>query len=356
MITIQNGKLNIPDNDRFVGFAGDNAVMQKQFILLNRVQEGCTYTLCLRFDDDTVRTAPLSAAAEGGDTVLTWTVKDEELYTSGITAVQLKIADSLGNIAHTTKDYFLVGSSLDGGGGDEAEYVTPSQLKNSINRALSKISATAPYIDEDGYWCIYDPETDAYRRTDYHVDGIAPDSAMSDVSDNAVSNKVIKQYVDTKAQATLSSAEDYADGCAAGKVPQSRTIAGLPLSADIVPVQLAQAILPSMYKTNVIPGSSVGIKGNMGIGPSGEVYFCTATDNWAHLVEYEALYEKMDLIAEVTADEARYIDDGNLFFCNNTLYAKRDGADVAIAKANDVYTKAEIDTMIGNLESLLASI
>ena len=61
MITIQNGKLMIPDSDRFVGFAGDNTVNTKQFTMIDFTQENCAFTLCMRFDDDTVRSVPLSA-------------------------------------------------------------------------------------------------------------------------------------------------------------------------------------------------------------------------------------------------------------------------------------------------------
>ena len=69
MITIQSGKLCIPDIDRFVGFAGDDSVMTKQLVLLNRASDSCTYSLCLRFDNDSVCTVPLTASVDGDDVV-----------------------------------------------------------------------------------------------------------------------------------------------------------------------------------------------------------------------------------------------------------------------------------------------
>ena len=356
MITIQNGKLNIPDSDRFVGFAGDNTVNTKQFTMIDFMEQDCTFTLCMRFDDDTVHTAPLSVQPDHGNTVLTWEIRREDLCSSGVVQVQVKIADSDGGIEHTTKDFFLIGSAveLDDDGG-EMEYVTPSQLQNSINQALERITATSPYVDDDGYWCIYDPERGEYIRTAYHVSGIAPDSAMSDSSDNAVSNSVIKRYVDTKAVDCNTFSISYADTKAADKVPNTRKVAGLPLSADINSFDLMAALRPYTYKSNVTPNVS-GVTGQLGIGTSGEVFFCTATDRWVRLVNGMELFDKMDLVAEVDVSEIDDVDNGNMFFCNDVPYVKFDDEAVALAKSDDVYNKAQIDALIGDIESCLAAI
>ena len=356
MITIQNGKFNIPDNDRFVGFAGDDSVNSKQIVLLNRTEDDCTYTLCLRFDDDSVCTVPLSAAVDGDNTVLTWEIRKEQLYASGIVTAQLKTVDGDGSIAHSTKDFFLVGSAveLDEDGG-EREYVTPSQLQNSINQAMSAVSATAPYIGTDGYWYVYDPVEGAYKRTSYHISG-AVDSAVSDSSSNPVGNRYIKQYVDSKALECNSFARDYADLKAADKVSSTRKVAGLPLTADIGAPELMTALRPNTYVTSVIPGRSPGIRGQLGFGMAGEVFCCINTDRWVHLVNYDDLYEKMDLAVEVSAADIADMENGSIFFSAGVLYVKYNDEAVAISKANDVYTKAEIDTMIGNLEALLAAV
>ncbi|MBQ3329727.1 MAG: hypothetical protein IJG87_00950 [Ruminococcus sp.] len=356
MITIQNGKLIIPDDDRFVGFAGDNAITSKRLVLMNEVDTSSSYTLCLRFDDDTVRSVPLSAAADGGNTVLTWDIAQEHLYAPGIVQAQVKIVGSDDVTRHTAKDFFLIGSAveLDDDGG-EAEYVTPSQLENSIQQALQTVTATSPYVDSDGYWCIYDTQRGEYVRTAYHVSGVAPDSAMSDSSDNSVSNRVIKQYADAKAADCNTYSTAYTDLKTSDKVPNTRKIAQLPLTSDIDASDLMDVLRPYSYRVNINPNNS-GVKGQMGIGVSGEVFYCTATDRWVHLASYTDLYDKMDLVTEVSAAEMDDVDDGNMFFSGGTLYVKYDGDSIAVAQANDVYSKAEIDTMIGNLESLLAAI
>ena len=355
MITIQNGKLCIPDDDRFVGFAGDNAVNTKQFVLTDTVGTDRDYTLCLRFDDDTVRSVPLSASVESGSTVLTWEISQEHLYASGVVQAQVKITGSDGSTEHTTRDFFLIGSAVElDEEGLEAEYVTPSQLENSIQQAIETVSTTAPYLDTDGYWCVYDAETGDYVRTQYHVSGLAPDSAMSDSSDNTVANRVIKQYVDGKASDCNTYSTAYTDQRTVDKVPVARKIAQISLASDIPAADLMSALRPHLYKTNITPNSS-GVKGQIGIGLTGEVFFCTNTDNWVQLASYTDLYDKMDLVTEVSASEMSDVDDGNIFFCGGKLYVKYDGVNTAVAKADDVYTKAEIDAMIGNLESLLAS-
>ncbi|MBQ3264401.1 MAG: hypothetical protein IJH07_01360 [Ruminococcus sp.] len=356
MITIQNGKLTIPDDDRFIGFAGDDLAVTKQFILLDFAEDHCKFTLCLRYDDDTVKSVPLSAAADHGNTELTWCVAREQLYVSGIVQAQIKIVDSGGNVRHSSKDFFLIGSAVElDDGGSEMECVTPSQLENSINQALQAVTATAPFIDSSGYWCIFDTEQDLYVRTQYHVSGIAPDSVMSDSSDNAVSNRVIKQYVDAKAVDCNTFSAEFADMKASDKVPNTRRIAQLALSSDISAENLMTALRPYLYRTSITPNSG-GVTGQLGIGTAGEVFFCTATDRWNHLASYSDLYEKMDLAAEIDTQDVDLMEDGSLFFIDGVLYVKYDDDPVALAQVNDVYTKTEIDTMLGDVESLLSAI
>ena len=352
MITIQNGKLMIPDSDRFVGFAGDNTVNTKQFTMIGFMGQDCTFTLCMRFDDDTVHTAPLSAQSDHGNTVLTWEIRKEDLCSSGVVQVQVKTTDSDGGIEHTTKDFFLIGSAVElDDDGSEMEYVTPSQMQNSINQALETVTATAPYVDDDGYWCVYDPEQGVYVRTEYYAGGSNPDSAMSDSSNNAVSNSVIKRYVDAKA----ADAASYTDTKTADKVPNTRRIAHLALTADISGEALMTALRPYTYKINVTPNVS-GVKGQLGIGTSGEVFFCTATDHWVRLANGTELYDKMDLVEEIEASEIDDVFDGNMFFCDGVPYIKLNGGAVALAKKEDVYTKAQIDAMIGDIEDRLAAV
>ena len=51
MIEITFGKMNIPENERFIGFAGDNLHSTKTFVLSNVAEENCIYRLYLEFFD-----------------------------------------------------------------------------------------------------------------------------------------------------------------------------------------------------------------------------------------------------------------------------------------------------------------
>ena len=340
MITIQSGKLCIPDVDRFVGFAGDDSVMTKQLVLLNRASDSCTYSLCLRFDNDSVCTVPLTASVDGDDVVLSWEVRAEHLLQTGIVTAQLKTVDSDGSIAHSTKDFFIVGSSAElDDDGCEIEYVTPSQMRNSINQALETITATAPYIGDDGYWYVYDPEQGAYKKTGYTAGGIAPDSAMSDTSVNAVGNRYIKQYVDT---------------ACASKVSTTTTVAGLALTDNISSYSLADAVRGHLYRTGVIPNVTRGTTGQLGIGLNGEMFFCTATDVWRQLADFRSAEYKMDLIDEIDAADEDLVDNGNMYLMDNGVYIRYDDSGIKLAKSADVYSKSQIDSMVGNIEALLA--
>ena len=131
MITIDSGKFTIPDDERFVGFAGDSLINEKQIALLHHTDSGCTFTLCLRFDDGTVREIRLGQYTYSSDVLLTWSIRREHLYSSGIVTAQVRIDYPGGGTVHTTKDYFLVSSSLDSEPASD-ELVTETQLNAGL--------------------------------------------------------------------------------------------------------------------------------------------------------------------------------------------------------------------------------
>ena len=113
MITIQSGKMLIPEEERFVGFAGDDRTNTKQFILPQTVDSGCTYTLYLRFDDDRVTSAPLTARRSDGGVILTWEILARHLLKAGVVMAQLKIVSPEEEVTHSGWDYFVVGASAE---------------------------------------------------------------------------------------------------------------------------------------------------------------------------------------------------------------------------------------------------
>ena len=195
MITIESGKLTIPEEERFIGFAGDNDAVEKQIVVIGRSEPDCTYTLYLGFDDGTVKSVPLSAEATGGDTVLSWRVKREDLLSAGVVAAQVKIADDGGNAEHTTKDYFWLGSSVElDDDGAEIEYITASELEKRLSEAASEIESRSSYRGEDGFWYVYDRSQDSFIKTGYRGT-LQVDTSMSSSSPNPVSNQAVTNFI-----------------------------------------------------------------------------------------------------------------------------------------------------------------
>ena len=195
MITIESGRLTIPEEERFIGFAGDNDAVEKQIAVIHRSVPGCTYTLCLRFDDGSIRSVPLSATVYGSDTLLRWRVEREDLLASGVVAAQVKMTDAEDNTEHTTKDYFWVGSSVElDDDGAEIEHITPSQLENRVREAVNEIESKASYRADDGFWYVFDRSRGGFIKTGYR-DDLQVDSAMSSSSLNPVSNSTVTVFI-----------------------------------------------------------------------------------------------------------------------------------------------------------------
>lgn len=197
MITVESGKFIIPEEERFIGFSGDDSVVQKQILVRHRNVPNTTFTLCLRFDDGQVRSVPLAAEVVGSDRLLTWTVRREDMYSAGVVTAQVKMTDGEDNVEHTTKDYFWVGSAVElDESGAEIERITPSQLEERVREAIREIHSEEPYLGEDGFWYVYDRSQGEFFKTGY-LGTLQVDNAMSGSSRNPVENKVVTAYIST---------------------------------------------------------------------------------------------------------------------------------------------------------------
>lgn len=171
MISIQDGKLIIPEDERFIGIAGDNAVNEIKFALYHYHQRNSTFTLYLRFDDGTVRSAALSSAQYSSDILLTWTVLREHLYSSGVVTAQIRITDSNGDITHTSCDYFFVDSALEQDDAAAVSYATEAELDERIGAVRQQIAAALSFVGDDGKLYIRTAEDDiaAARASDVYT-------------------------------------------------------------------------------------------------------------------------------------------------------------------------------------------
>lgn len=341
MITIQSGKLIIPEEDRFVGFAGDNLGTTKRFVFPDRGSDSGSYTLCLRFDDDSVRVISLTKSLSDGDLVLTWTIQKSHLLKAGIVMAQLKSVDSDDVIMHTSCDYFIVSTGAELNDDGITEYVEREELEERMTAFLKKITDCVPYIGEDNYWYEYDAASDSYIRSVYAVGNITVDDAVTDGGKNPVEGGSIKRYVDN--------ALDQ-------KVNKKTSIAGLPLSGNISRADLAMNLSGNINPPLVTPDSTVGYGGQYGKTADGKPVMCLLTNSWIRLATESDLSEKMALAPTRNNAQADDLPAGQIFFVQGGVCIKTSGSFFELAKKSNVYSKNEIDSMIGALEAQLSEI
>ena len=152
MITINSGKLTIPESERFIGFAGDNLHSTKQFIVENITDESCIYRLYLEFDDNTVNYFVLDSKVENGSTILTWNILENHIFKSGIVNAQIKSISDSGEAYHTTWDYFYAENSAEFSGefkdNENSEFL---RYEKELNEIYNKINETdlSSFVTQD---------------------------------------------------------------------------------------------------------------------------------------------------------------------------------------------------------------
>lgn len=280
MIPIQSGKMMIPEEERFVGFAGDDRISAKQFILpQTRITDiDAVFSLYLRFDDDRVTSAPLSVSIVDSDTILTWNVRAENLLKSGIVMAQIKYTNSEGCVAHYGWDYFVVGDiSERDDDGEEFDILSRTEFEERMAQAVRDARATAPYIGDDGYWYIYSREEGDYVRS-FSASGIPVDSEISGTSTNPIENRAVKQYVDARDSA---------------KVDKTTRVAGVALNNGVTAGDLYEGLADTINPPTVRIGVTRGYPAQYGKTSEDTPVFCTGQDAWKALAKAEDIPTKI---------------------------------------------------------------
>lgn len=136
MISIDSGKLTIPEDERFIGIAGDNLTLYKEFFLMHHSVVDCSFLLALRFDDGTVRAITLSPIYRENTVLLTWHIRSVDLYAAGIVEAQVRITFPDGRVTNTNRDFFLVGASMEEPSGEYATRADLSSLDQSLHAEI----------------------------------------------------------------------------------------------------------------------------------------------------------------------------------------------------------------------------
>ena len=308
MITIQSGKMHIPENERFVGFAGDDLSSTKIFNIPGMT--GGAYTLYLKFDDGRVSSVPLTAEASASGVTLTWAVSKRHLLKSGIVMAQLKIADTDGSVIHTGWDYFIVASAVElDDGGEEIDMLSRSEFEERMAEGVALARSIAPYIGDDGYWYVYSDDQGDYVRS-VRVNGIELDSSVSASSANAVENRAVKAYVDA------------ADS---SKVDKTTTVAGLPLSGNITASDLTESLIGRINPHMVVPGVTSGYPGQYGktsydvaTQTGNRPVYCTGLNRWVELATEN----------EIPTKTSDLTNDSGFLTSHQDISGKADVADI----------------------------
>ncbi len=193
MITIQNGKLTIPENERFIGFAGDNLRRKIEFSVQGESTPCELYRIYLTFDDGTVNYFVLDTSNEENGTVLVWNVLSDHIFKSGLVKVRIKAFSQNNVIWHTNADYFVVGESAECAdffkNKENSEFLRYEQMLNNLKNEIEEERVLLPYIGENGNWFVYDAVSDNY------VD--SGKKSMGEISDYSVTpEKLSKNYLE----------------------------------------------------------------------------------------------------------------------------------------------------------------
>ena len=365
MITIQSGKLSIPEDERSIGFAGDDQTTEKQFIVPDCTDTESIYTLYLRFDDGRVSSAPLTPTQQGADVVLTWSVRVQHLLKPGIVMAQVKITDSGSGVMHTSWDYFITGISAElNDEGAEIDILSRTEFEERTLQAVAEARAIAPFIGDDGYWYVYNSVQGGYIRS-VSAYGIPVDSQVSGTSTNPVQNRAIKQYTDN----ALISKADKATTLAGYGITDAYTKAQVNSLIPTVPTKTSDLVNDSGFLTQ---HQDISGKADISDVPTKT---SDLTNDSGFLTQHQDVSGKMDRpLTSLAGDDTSGVALEQIFKYSNEYYIKGSGATPVGAQfkiENARYKVTSLDSdstdseypsakcvydMIGDVESVLASL
>ena len=247
MIVIQRGIMTIPEDERFVGFAGDNLCLSRTFRIEDPPANADIYKLFLTFDNAACNYFELPKTVLNGRTALTWNIREEHILKPGVVSAQIKAYSSSGEIWHSSSDWFVVDESAEFtdyfSDKENSEFLSYERRLLSLKAEIEELYAKMPYCGEDGRWYMYQASTGSFVRMPDPTGEMALAENVDYDEVEEIREGQLFRCQGAIALKTGAGASDYTmlsqwqNTCPAG-----RKIAGLTLRSDISVADLKQAL------------------------------------------------------------------------------------------------------------------
>ena len=204
MISVQNKKMIIPEEERVLGFLGDHLAEKREFFISGGSSEDMRVRLFLRFKSGAENFFVLEPYGGQNGGTLCWNIRREHIFEDGIVQAQLKVYKGEEEIWHSSSDFFLVLESLEVSNPPQipTEFEELEQKVNEKLDAIRQASLKAPVIGENGNWFFYREATGVYQDSGISSKGEKGDQGeltescveTGHLSDNAVTAEKIAEH------------------------------------------------------------------------------------------------------------------------------------------------------------------
>lgn len=169
LIIHKNGKIDVPEEDRFIGYAGDHFNKTIELQMEGVADVSWNYRMYLQFDDGTINYFLLEKKSSESHTMLTWNISEDQIYKSGIVYMQVKAFYQDKIIFHTESVPLMVGTSIEFGEyyakKENSEFLGHEKTLNHLLDSVKNAKAFLPYIGSNGNWFVYHGDTETFEDT-----------------------------------------------------------------------------------------------------------------------------------------------------------------------------------------------
>ena len=173
MISVQNKRMIIPEEERVLGFLGDHLTGKREFFISGGYSGDMRVRLFLRFKSGAENFFVLEPCGGQNGGTLCWNIRREHIFEDGIVQAQLKVYQGEDEIWHSSPDFFLVLESLEISNPPQipTEFEELEQKVNEKLDAVRRASLKAPVIGENGNWFFYQEKADVYQDSGISAKG-----------------------------------------------------------------------------------------------------------------------------------------------------------------------------------------